>query len=131
MGTVAAIASAVETHCPYCALQCGMALVANGGATTAEPRDFPTNRGGLCRKGWTSTALLGHPERLTAPLVRAPGGRLRPATWDDALDRVADGFRTAQERHGPAAAGLFGGGGLTNEKADLLGKFARIGLRSP
>lgn len=124
------VTATVDTHCPYCALQCGMSLAPTGGDVRVSPRDFPTNRGGLCRKGWTSAELLRHPERLTTPLMRDPGGELRPASWDDALDRVADGMRSAQERHGLASAGLFGGGGLTNEKAYLLGKFARVGLRT-
>ncbi|MGI8537667.1 MAG: molybdopterin oxidoreductase family protein, partial [Mycobacteriales bacterium] len=47
-----------------------------------------------------------------------------------ALDRAADGFRTAQHSAGADAVGVFGGGGLTNEKAYLLGKFARVALRT-
>ena len=96
------------------------------------PRDFPTNGGGLCRKGWTSAALLTHPERLRTPLIRDHRhGPLREATWEEALARVATGMQAAQTRYGQAAAGVFGGGGLTNEKAYLLGKFARIGLSTP
>jgi len=56
---------------------------------------------------------------------------LRPCSWDDALDRVAAELVRCQERHGRAAVGVFGGGGLTNEKAYLLGKFARVALRTP
>ncbi|WP_373886568.1 molybdopterin oxidoreductase family protein [Sinomonas sp. ASV322] len=91
-------------------------------------RDFPTNRGGLCRKGWTAAELLQHPERITEPLVRDADGALRPATWDEALERVANELRRIQAEHGKDAVGIFGGGGLTNEKAYLLGKFARVAL---
>ncbi len=125
------VAAAVDTHCPYCALQCGMTLTPEEDGIRVSPRDFPTNRGGLCRKGWTSAELLRHPGRLTTPLMRDRDGELRPASWEAALTRVADGLSDVQERHGAAAAGLFGGGGLTNEKAYLLGKFARVGLRTP
>lgn len=120
------------THCPYCALQCGMNLVPADGALTVQPwAAFPTNRGGLCRKGWSSTDLLAHPERLTRPLMRdAKGTPLRQVTWDEALDRTATEFRLAQSRYGADAAGVFGGGGLTNEAAYLLGKFARVALRT-
>jgi assimilatory nitrate reductase catalytic subunit len=93
-------------------------------------REFPTNRGGLCRKGWTSAELLRHPERLVEPLVRDAAGMLRPATWDEALGRVAAEIRRAQSTYGRDAVGIFGGGGLTNEKAYLLGKFARVALRT-
>jgi assimilatory nitrate reductase catalytic subunit len=125
---------ATPTHCPYCALQCGMNLAPDAdGLLTVLPRpDFPTNKGGLCQKGWTSTDLLAHPDRLTAPLVRgSKDGRLRPATWDEALDRVAAGIGAAQKMYGRDAVGIFGGGGLTNEKAYWLGKFARVALRTP
>ncbi|MBM0228553.1 MULTISPECIES: molybdopterin oxidoreductase family protein [Micromonospora] len=119
------------THCPYCALQCGMTLRETDGRTEVLPRQFPTNRGGLCQKGWTAAELLDHPERLTTPLVRDPvTGEQRPASWDEALDRVAAGIRTVQSGHGRDAVAVFGGGGLTNEKAYALGKFARVALRT-
>jgi assimilatory nitrate reductase catalytic subunit len=119
------------THCPYCALQCGMDLVPARDRLTVAARDFPTNKGGLCRKGWTAAELLYAPDRLTTPLMRASkGGALRPASWDEALDRAADGIRRIQAAHGRDAVAVFGGGGLTNEKAYMLGKFARVALRT-
>jgi assimilatory nitrate reductase catalytic subunit len=120
------------THCPYCSLQCGMELVTRPGAPlSVAARDFPVNRGGMCRKGWSAAALLQHGDRLTGPLLRdRRGGALRPATWDEALDHVADELLLCQRRHGRDAAGVFGGGGLTNEKAYMLGKFARVALRT-
>ncbi|MGW3264113.1 molybdopterin oxidoreductase family protein [Streptomyces sp. NPDC001056] len=126
--------SAVDTHCPYCALQCGMRLAPTGGPDGApvdvlERPAFPVNRGALCGKGRTAAQLLAPGARLTAPLVRDAGG-LREATWEEALDRVAAGLADAGRRHGRDAAGVFGGGGLTNEKAYLLGKFARVVLRT-
>ncbi|RQX14705.1 nitrite reductase [Micromonospora ureilytica] len=121
----------VATHCPYCALQCGMTLRSDDAGVTVHPRQFPTNRGGLCQKGWTAAELLDHPERLTTPLVRDPAtGELQPASWDTALDRVVAGIRAVQDDAGRDAVAVFGGGGLTNEKAYALGKFARIGLRT-
>src|SRR4029453_19027076 len=86
----------------------------------------PVNAGRLCVKGWTAGALLKHPNRLLTPLVRG-----RPASWDAALDKVADAFRRIQREHGLDAVGLFGSGALTNEKAYLLGKFARVALKTP
>ena len=123
-----------ETHCPYCSLQCGMAVTAGDRPATLVPLDFPTNRGGLCSKGWSSTELLDHPERLLRPLVRAvPGDRTSPlveTTWDEALDRVVAAIGRTQEAHGRDAVGCFGGGGLTNEQAYQFGKFARVALRT-
>lgn len=119
-----------RTHCPYCSLQCGITLNVSGPTATVEPQDdFPSNRGGLCAKGFTAGELLGHPARLTRPLVRdVRGGPLRPADWVEALDRVADAFLRAQDAYGRDGVGCFGGGGLTNEKAYQLGKFARVAL---
>ncbi|WP_199434017.1 molybdopterin oxidoreductase family protein [Qaidamihabitans albus] len=116
----------VDTHCPYCALQCGMTL-SRGAGTEVAPRDFPANAGGLCQKGWTAPALLTSPARLTTPLVRV-AGELRPASWEAALDLVASRLLEIRAEHGPDAVAVFGGGGLTNEKSYLLGKFARVAL---
>ncbi|MFE6171993.1 molybdopterin oxidoreductase family protein [Streptomyces sp. NPDC056464] len=121
--------SATPTHCPYCALQCGMNLtpLQDGGVAVVERPDFPVNKGALCGKGRTAPAVLASSVRLTSPLVRS-GGTLVPATWEEALDRIAEGLGRTRTEHGPDACGVFGGGGLTNEKAYSLGKFARIVL---
>jgi assimilatory nitrate reductase catalytic subunit len=121
----------VATHCPYCALQCGMMLNTVDGQLQVAARDFPTNNGGLCRKGWTAASLLTAPDRLTTPLARASrDAPLLPVSWDHALDRIATTMRAIQSRHGADAFAIFGGGGLTNEKAYALGKFARVALRT-
>jgi assimilatory nitrate reductase catalytic subunit len=136
-----------DTHCPYCALQCAMTLTSPAGlAPASEPgpapvaalpkapllevagRDFPTNRGGLCRKGWTSATLLNHPGRVTEPLLKGADGIHRPIGWDEALALVTTAVKDTQARYGADAVGVFGGGGLTNEKAYMLGKFARLAL---
>lgn len=142
-----------DTHCPYCALQCAMTLKSPAELTPAsEPgsvpvpaqaaalvavtapvlevsgRDFPTNRGGLCRKGWTSATLLNHPGRVTEPLLKGDDGIHRPIGWDQALAMVTTAVKETRARYGKDAVGVFGGGGLTNEKAYMLGKFARLAL---
>jgi assimilatory nitrate reductase catalytic subunit len=85
-----------DTHCPYCSLQCGMALTTAGGVqtTVVERPGFPVNRGALCGKGQSAAALLDRASRLTTPLVR-DGGTLRAASWDDALDRIARSRRSS------------------------------------
>src|SRR5689334_20969063 len=77
--------------------------------------------GGLCQKGWTAGELLRHPGRLTTPLIHG-----EPASWDEALDFVAGRIKEFE----PDEVAVFGGGGLTNEKAYLLGKFARVALKT-
>jgi assimilatory nitrate reductase catalytic subunit len=119
------------THCPYCAMQCGMSLVQESGRWTVGTRDFPSNRGGLCRKGWAAAELLHAPDRLETPLMRdRKGGALHPVGWPEALDRIATRFKTVASESGPNAIAVFGGGGLTNETAYMLGKFARVALRT-
>ncbi|MET4590076.1 molybdopterin oxidoreductase family protein [Arthrobacter sp. 754] len=119
---------------PVPAETAGPAAPAAGFASPAAPllevsgRDFPTNRGGLCRKGWTSATLLNHPGRVTEPLLKGADGVHRPIGWDQALGLVTTAVKETQSRYGKDAVGVFGGGGLTNEKAYMLGKFARLAL---
>lgn len=62
--------------------------------------------------------------RLTRPLVR-DAGVLRPATWDEALGRAAEGFRRVRDAHGPDAFGLFSCSKATNEMNYVAQKFVR------
>ncbi len=116
-----------DTHCPYCALQCAMTITATP-ALEVVPRRHPANRGGLCQKGWTSAAVVSAPDRLTSPMLRRRGSDPVPVTWEVALDHIAARVRDIQALAGPDAVAVFGGGGLTNEKAYQLGKFARVAL---
>src|SRR3954471_19772455 len=123
---------AFRTHCPYCAFQCGIRMDDTQGDSApivqGDPH-FPVNNGQLCIKGWTSSALLKHPERLINPLVRDSRSEpFRETSWDDALDRVADSMMRTRSEHGADANGVFGSGALTNEKTYLLGKFSRLAL---
>lgn len=133
---LAAVASeTVKTHCPYCAFQCGMEVTRLRSAAAelrivADP-DFPVNRGQMCIKGFTSAALLDHPQRIRQPMLRQANGRLAPVSWSSALDFVAERLQAIQKAHGRQAVGVFGSGALTNEKAYLLGKFARVALGTP
>ena len=118
-----------RTHCPYCAFQCGMTV---SQALEVRPDDtFPVNRGQMCTKGFTAADLLDHGERVTTPLLRGADGRLAPANWEAALDFVAERLLAIRAAHGAEALAAFGSGALTNEKAYLLGKFARLALRTP
>ena len=65
--------------------------------------------------------------RLTEPLVRE-NGVLRPATWDEALDRAAGGFRAAVEEHGPETFGMLSCSKATNEVNFLAQKFTRVAI---
>ncbi len=97
--------------------------------------DFPVNRGQMCTKGFTSSSLLDHPDRVLSPRIRKEAGSREGAwvdvSWSTALDFVAEKLASLRESHGAAALGAFGSGALTNEKAYLLGKFVRVVLKSP
>jgi predicted molibdopterin-dependent oxidoreductase YjgC len=69
--------------------------------------------------------MIDRNERLRTPLVRIDG-ELRPASWDEALDRAAGGFRAAVARKGPQTFGLFSCSKTTNEMNFLAQKFARL-----
>jgi assimilatory nitrate reductase catalytic subunit len=108
-----------------------MNLVRENGTVRVEARPFGANQGGLCQKGWTAAELLQHPERLTTPLIRDRRHfPLRAASWDEALDFITTRIQDLQAEYGRDAIGVFGGGGLTNEKAYALGKFARVVLKT-
>ena len=62
--------------------------------------------------------------RLTKPLVRE-NGVLCEATWDEALDRAAEGFRRNRDRHGANALGIFSCSKSSNEVNFLASKLAR------
>jgi formate dehydrogenase major subunit len=65
--------------------------------------------------------------RLTQPLVR-DGGELRPTTWDEALDRAADGLRVTRDTRGGRSIGVFSCSKSTNEMNFIAQKLARAAL---
>jgi formate dehydrogenase (hydrogenase) len=65
--------------------------------------------------------------RLTTPLVR-DGGSLRPASWDEALDRAASGLADVRDTHGGRALGMFSCSKASNETNYLAQRFARVVL---
>src|SRR6185295_13214598 len=122
----------VKTHCCFCGQQCGIQLKVKANKVIGfEPwEDFPFNRGMLCPKGVKRYLQNEHPDRLTTPLVRREGEGFLPLPWNEALDRTASEIRRIQKTHGPDAFGLISGASLTNEKAYLMGKFARVAVRT-
>mgnify|MGYP003573020864 CR=1 FL=1 len=78
-----------------------------------------------------SSSSVGHRyrplERLTTPLVR-DDGELRPASWDEALDRAAAGFAEARDQRGGQSIGMFSCSKSTNEMNFLAQKLARTAL---
>ena len=125
----------VKTHCCFCGQQCGIQLkVRDNEVIGFEPwEDFPFNRGMLCPKGVKRYLQGSHPDRLLTALQRdpsAPGG-FSAMQYDAAIARVASEISRLQSAHGAGAIGVLGGASLTTEKTYLLGKFARVCLKTP
>ncbi len=122
----------VATHCPYCALNCGLQLEVRGGriAKRVSWKGSPLTRGALCSKGMTAHEQVHHGDRLRRPLVRRDGD-LVETSWAEALDRAAEGFLRIADRDGAAANAVLSGGSLTNEKVYLVGKLARLAFATP
>ncbi|TMB82130.1 MAG: nitrite reductase [Chloroflexi bacterium] len=123
----------VPTHCCFCGVQCGMFLrVADGKVIGVEARDFPHNRGSLCPKGVVAYQQVDHPDRLRYPMIRRGGkaGQLERATWDEAMDYIVSRWKQIQAEHGKDAVAIYSGSSMTNEKCYVMGKFARVALRS-
>src|SRR5207249_3597567 len=93
-----------------------------------EPwEEFPFNQGKLCPKGIKRYLQNNHPDRLLHPLVRTGRGFGR-IPWDEALDLVAERIGRLQARYGRDSVAVLSGASLTNEKAYLMGKFARLAV---
>jgi assimilatory nitrate reductase catalytic subunit len=105
-----------------------MEVRAANGRHAIRGRDFPVNKGALCIKGWTAGEALEAAGRLRSPLARSAAGALAPVSWTEAAGLFARRVEDIQREYGPEAVGVLGGGSLTNEKAYLLGKFARVAL---
>jgi NADH-quinone oxidoreductase subunit G len=108
--------------CTLCPSQC------NVGFTVRDERVLRVNArdnsevddGWLCDKGRFAFQMFNSAERITQPMVRAGDGSLSPISWEEAVKRVADGFRDAGER---AAAMV--GGGTSNEEGWLVQRIVR------
>ena len=125
----------VKTHCCFCGQQCGIELLVKDNVVIGfEPwLEFPFNRGKLCPKGVKRYLQGAHPDRLLRAHVRdeSASGGFRPVPYEEAVSRVASEIDRIQKAHGPQAFGVLSGASLTIEKAYLMGKFARVCLKTP
>ena len=90
-------------------------------------KDLGVNKSWTCVKGRFGFDYIHSPDRLTGPLIRE-GEKFRPASWDEALSRVAEGLKKVKAEHGPKAIGVLVSGKCTNEENYLLQKLARAAL---
>jgi NADH-quinone oxidoreductase subunit G len=118
------------TTCTFCSDGCQMSVGARAGEvmrSVARDRYVDGHNGEfLCIKGRFAHPFVNHEDRLKTPLIRyKKGGRLVPATWDEALHYVAEGLIAAKNAYGPEGLGVVGSPRLTNEANYVLLRFAR------
>jgi formate dehydrogenase alpha subunit len=118
----------VPTVCIYCGTGCRLYLVVREGRVVKvlPHRDGP-GEGKLCIKGWSAHEFVHHPDRLTAPLIQEGEG-FREATWDEALDRVAEELIKTKDEYGSDSLGFLSSAKTTNEENYLMQKLARVVL---
>jgi assimilatory nitrate reductase catalytic subunit len=125
----------VRTHCCFCGQQCGIQLkVKDNEVIGFEPwEEFPFNRGMLCPKGVKRYLQGSHPDRLLSAQRRNPNspGGFRPVDYDEAVRQTAQAIGRIQSEHGNGAFAVLSGASLTTEKTYLMGKFARVCLKTP
>ena len=112
--------------CGLCSVGCNITLgVKNNELRRITPRENPdVNDTWICDKGRFGHGFVGHPERLQTPLIRHEG-ELRPATWEEALDLIAQRLGDIIETSGPTAVGGLGSTHITNEANYLFQRFMR------
>jgi formate dehydrogenase major subunit len=139
-GDSGAVDQTVRSVCPYCGVGCQIDFnLRDGRIAWVDGAPGPANQNRLCVKGRFGFDYVAHPHRLTKPLIRrddAPAKGLnvdpanpwihfREATWDEALDRAAQGFLALRNAHGGQAVAGFGSAKCSNEEAYLFQKLIR------
>ncbi len=124
----------LKTRCPYCSMQCSMELIEERVITRnrfkAKPNKLdPTSEGRLCIKGLFAHQHAINDERIQYPLMKLDGEFVR-VPWELSIEMIANHMKSLQKEYGNDSIAVYGGGSLTNEEAYLLGKFARVALKT-
>ncbi len=116
--------------CTYCGVGCSVDLLSKDDKIVGvQPAmDGPANEGALCVKGQFAFGFIQHEDRLKTPYVRGDDGELHPASWDEALDRAANGFQNVVAQHGNQAVYGIASGRAPHEAAYTMQKFIRAGF---
>lgn len=119
----------VRTTCSYCGVGCQMYLHVQDGKVikVTGVEDVGPNYGSLCVKGRFGYEFINHEERLTRPLIKE-NGEFREASWDEALEHVAQRFKKVREKNGSDSIGVFCSARMTNEENYVAQKFTRAAL---
>jgi len=143
VGDSAAHDREVASVCPYCGVGCQISYkIADGRIRRVDGADGPANQSRLCVKGRFGFDYASHPHRLTQPLIRRsdaprkaldvdpanPWTHFRPVSWEEALQRAADGLARLRDESGGRAVAGFGSAKCSNEEAYLFQKLIRQGF---
>ncbi len=123
-----------DTQCPFCSMQCKMQLIEQSVVSRKTyktiGKDNPTSQGRLCIKGMNAHQHPFHQDRVLHPLLKVDGEFVR-ISWEDALAFIKKQVEEIQAVDGFEAISIYGSASITNEEAYILGKFARVGLKTP
>ena len=121
----------VRTTCTYCGVGCQMHLHTkeNRVVKVTGVEDAAPNQGSLCVKGRFGFDFINSPDRLKTPLIKE-SGRLREASWDEALKLVARRLSDIKTLYGPDSIGVLTSARTTNEENYIAQKFARAVLKT-
>src|SRR6202166_2134201 len=136
----------VDSVCPYCGVGCQLTYhIKDDKLLYVTGRNGPANENRLCVKGRFGFDYVSNPQRLTRPMIRKDGvgkaaddlvdpsnpwTHFRPASWEEALDRAANGLAKIRDRDGPRALAGFGSAKGSNEEAYLFQTLVRTGFGS-
>ena len=120
-----------DTICTYCGDGCQITIQTKGNNLIEVNSEHGAgrNNGDLCARGFFGYHATTHPDRLTHPLIRR-NGQLVQATWEEALELVAETFTRLKLRHGPTAFGGLIASRCTNEDLYVFQKFMRLVIGS-
>lgn len=122
-------AEKIRTTCTYCGVGCQLYLHVKDGRVVRVTgvEGVGPNYGSLCVKGRFGYDFINDPNRLKTPLMKE-NGSFREASWEEALDKVADSLSAVKEEAGPDAIGILSSARITNEENYLAQKFSRAVL---
>ncbi|MDO6563844.1 nitrate reductase [Amphritea sp. 1_MG-2023] len=112
----------VKTTCPYCGVGCGLKATVSANQLIAVSGDssHPANEGRLCVKGAALHETTGLEGRLLEPQING-----QTASWDAAIEHVAQGFRQIIETHGPDSVALYLSGQILTEDYYVANKLMK------
>lgn len=115
----------IDTTCAYCGCGCSLTLhVRKNEVVRVSSREDTLNEGWLCVKGRFGYSFINDPHRLKKPLIKR-NGNFEEATWDEALDYVAERLKNIRDKHGSDAIAGLSSARCTNEENYLFQKFIR------